>query len=120
MAGGREAQAHRGWLGRLHIAQPQGSVHDQGVTCAPGSCAAAVCSTDTISIRGTGYHRLNIRVPPIPQAEALTPTARRWYWVWGLWEVMRLSRGPGGGAPRLRLVSSLEEEERPELTLYAD
>lgn len=64
---------------------------DQDVTCAPGSWAVAVCATETISIQGIGYRGLNVRVPPIPQAEALTPTPQRWCWVWVLWEVMRLS-----------------------------
>lgn len=61
-----------------------------GCDLRPRGCAVAVCA-NTISIRGTAYHGLNICVPPIPQAEALTPTPRRWYWVWGIWEVMRLS-----------------------------
>ena len=69
----------------------RGLCTDQDVACAPGSCVVAVCAADTISIQGTGYPRLNVRVPPIPRAEALTPTPQRWCWVWVLWEEMRLS-----------------------------
>lgn len=74
------------WMAAGHTLHNLRALSTTRVHLRPGAVRWQAVPIDTISIRGTGYHRLNICVPPIPQAES-QPPPHGWYWVWGLWEV---------------------------------